>query len=334
MNNLSLKKFLYLSLVIHLVALLLGAYLSRSSTIRKEFLVLGAYSKRPARTLLKTFNQPVPFVRESGNSDGKNASGSGIQKGTVTAKKQPVVKQSATKQVVAKKQPAPKKVVPVKKAPVKKVSPPKKTTPAHQPSNTIDTAAWKNAVIKNPFTEKGAAKKKVKQAEKKVVQEKPKTVDKKIVEKKEEKSEVKPKAIEEQKPIEKDLLIPIPPVVPKTLKTSASADPLSGDLEGDTDAQGVVIELDFYHKDSSEMGVREKLIQQEVDRVWRPPFGVAKGTECRVLVTVAPDGHVKDVQLISKSKVLIFDLSVLRDIRSMKLDKNFGGKRFSICFRQ
>ena len=38
----------------------------------------------------------------------------------------------------------------------------------------------------------------------------------------------------------------------------------------------------------------QQCIQVEVDRVWRPPLGVPKGTECEVLFVVDRTGSIKE----------------------------------------
>jgi TonB family protein len=75
-------------------------------------------------------------------------------------------------------------------------------------------------------------------------------------------------------------------------------------------------------------------IQQEVERLWRPPIGSAKGIECVVRFTVSPRGLVEQAEIISSSKIIAYDMSVMRVAFQFKFASALWGKRFTIEFRQ
>lgn len=78
----------------------------------------------------------------------------------------------------------------------------------------------------------------------------------------------------------------------------------------------------------------QESIQKEVTRLWKPPVGVPKGTECSVMFSLNNKGNVEDFEILNKSDILIYDLSILRVARRFKFDKFLWGKKISIDFRQ
>lgn len=82
------------------------------------------------------------------------------------------------------------------------------------------------------------------------------------------------------------------------------------------------------------LAIFQKQIQTEVQRLWKPPVGVPKGTECTLSFAVSSDGNIKSFETIKRSKVLIYDLSVTRIAKNFKFDKCLWGKIFTIDFRQ
>lgn len=75
-------------------------------------------------------------------------------------------------------------------------------------------------------------------------------------------------------------------------------------------------------------------IQEAVDKAWRPPLGVAKGTECRLQLKLDMQGKVTEFELIEKSPIWIFNSSVLQAARQLEFGSGFGGMSFVINFRQ
>lgn len=78
----------------------------------------------------------------------------------------------------------------------------------------------------------------------------------------------------------------------------------------------------------------QQCIQVEVDRVWQPPLGVPKGTECEVCFVIARNGSIKEFKIQKTSKVLIYDLSIVQVSKKFNFDKCLWGKSFVVTFRQ
>ncbi|MBD3272860.1 hypothetical protein GF385_00725 [Candidatus Dependentiae bacterium] len=78
----------------------------------------------------------------------------------------------------------------------------------------------------------------------------------------------------------------------------------------------------------------QESIQKEVARLWKPPIGVPKGTECSVKFEINDQGKVKNFEILNKSNILIYDLSILRVAKKFKFDKFLWGRKFTIDFRQ
>jgi hypothetical protein len=86
--------------------------------------------------------------------------------------------------------------------------------------------------------------------------------------------------------------------------------------------------------DQKDLILYQRHVQREVDRLWRPPVGVPKGTVCSVLFAVGSDGSIEQFEILKRSDVIIYDLSVLRVAKSFQFDKSLWGKQFKIDFRQ
>ena len=78
----------------------------------------------------------------------------------------------------------------------------------------------------------------------------------------------------------------------------------------------------------------QKNIQKEVRRLWHPPVGVPKGTQCRVRFMISSSGNVFDFKIIRPSKILIYDLSIKRVAKKFNFDRLLWGRNFDVDFRQ
>lgn len=78
----------------------------------------------------------------------------------------------------------------------------------------------------------------------------------------------------------------------------------------------------------------QREVRKEVARLWRPPVGVPKGTECILQVTVDAKGSIELYELTTRSKVLVYDLSVLQAAKEFKFSKALWGNSLIITFRQ
>ncbi|MBU1007510.1 TonB C-terminal domain-containing protein [Candidatus Dependentiae bacterium] len=133
-----------------------------------------------------------------------------------------------------------------------------------------------------------------------------KVVTKKIPEKKADKKEVDKKKKDKQEEQKKEEVI-------------EKEEMLHFNLMGESDPRVIVY---------------QQCIQVEVDRVWKPPLGVPKGTECEVFFVVSRDGSIKEFAIQKSSHVLIYDLSIIRVGKQFKFDRCLWGKSFAVTFRQ
>lgn len=65
-------------------------------------------------------------------------------------------------------------------------------------------------------------------------------------------------------------------------------------------------------------------IQHEFGQVWEPPIGIPEGIKCLVKLVIDKKGEVELFDILEKSKVVIFDLSVVRDAKKL----NFAHARY------
>lgn len=106
------------------------------------------------------------------------------------------------------------------------------------------------------------------------------------------------------------------------------------DDESDEDGDEVGLEFNIIGPEHADWPVYEKDMQKEVLRLWRPPLGVPRGTVCKGRFRVNHEGKVESFQFVERSKMLIYDLSIIKVARSLKFNKRFWGKEFIINFKQ
>jgi hypothetical protein len=155
------------------------------------------------------------------------------------------------------------------------------------------------------------------------------------------KSRVKPRR-KKKKKLVKRKVIPKKKIVKKLAKKKAVKKIVKANkkkLKKIEVVQKKVVEEEILHfnllgENDPKMIKFQKCIQNEVDRIWSPPLGVPKGTECLVLFVVNNTGNVKSFKIKNKSKILIYDLSIVKIGQLFKFDKCLWGKSFVINFRQ
>lgn len=183
--------------------------------------------------------------------------------------------------------------------------PAKKSTPVVKTqATTVEKPPVKKVVKKEPPKKEVPKEELKKEVEKK---EEPK----KEVEKKEEPKEVEPTEKEETSNVEENVS--------------------AGEDESD---EQEVLHFNLMGESDPKVLVYQQHIQIEVDRLWRPPLGVPKGTECTVSFEIGRDGEVKTFKIDKKSKMPIYDLSITRVGKEFKFNECLWGKSFTISFRQ
>jgi len=106
------------------------------------------------------------------------------------------------------------------------------------------------------------------------------------------------------------------------------------DESDDQDEKDEPEEFNFLTLSDQEQAIYHKKIQEEVQKLWRPPLGAPRGTKCVVSFVVGPDGTIESFEIVKRSNMLIYDLSIQRVAMKFKFDKSLWGKKFRIDFQQ
>ena len=159
-----------------------------------------------------------------------------------------------------------------------------------------------------------------------------------------EKPKQEPEPDQEREPeAEQDVVVPPEletdepeEVAPPELETDEYDSNETGDKQEDGPGEG--LGEDGFSVDGEDdpaaLARYQKHVQHEIDRLWHPPVGVPKNTLCTVQFIIADDGSVASCTFITRSKVLIYDLSIMRVAKQMRFDTSLWGKHFVIGFKQ
>lgn len=163
-------------------------------------------------------------------------------------------------------------------------------------------------------------------------QKKQKKKKKKQIQQKEKKQEVhkEPQKIKKPEPVRE-------PVLEKEKQEDVSVTSTDQQIVEMITEQNEDEPFHFVFGEFSDTKLREyhECIQKEVSRLWHPPVGVPQGTECSLFFHLDAEGKVKNFEIIQRSKVLIYDLSIMRIAHQIILDHpGLCGKKFTIVFRQ
>lgn len=260
MNNFLKPKYLWISLLLHLLTFMLIDLSYQDSRIQKLFVAYGRHSKRITHAYFRRMRSP-----RSGN----------YQRYLQARRKR---EQANIKKRKAKKKRISKKRISKKQTPKKRIS--KKQT-----------------------------------SKKKVAPKKPKVVAKKDV----------PKKQPQKRQLQKEI---------KKVAKSEENDKIKVEQKKEELSEEEFLHFNLMGETDPKVLIYQQHIQYEVDRLWRPPLGVPKGTECIVTFVVDRDGTIKNFTIDQKSKVLIYDLSIVRVGKEFKFHKCLWGKSFTINFRQ
>jgi len=151
------------------------------------------------------------------------------------------------------------------------------------------------SIKKMPATKKIAPKKHLVSQEKKVQQSI----------KREEPKVIESKKIEQVKISEKAL--------PKEIQKEQSA---------------VVSQIEF---DAIEL---QQLLQEELEVHWQPPAGLASDLSCEIKVSLTYQGAVKQLDLVSPSGVLVYDIHAQSTLMELHYPKQTWGKQLTVTFKQ
>jgi len=330
-----LRKFIVASSILHLILIVLVCWFgSGSHALKRRYVVFGAHSTRPKQV---TYKSSHLFNR---NQIGKRVGGKAGVRGNATGR---VQGKGRVKQ-------AQKKV------------PQKTRAKTNSRRQAVPVAKIKPIAQKKGPTIKDLAKKKM--AEKKIAQQKleqKRIAQKKLVQKKLEQERLAREHIEREAKKEREIkakraqekkrqLAQKEALARKKLEQELEEQQQQEEIEPSSREQGPLsvmndegdgpIEVPVYAEAVEEAefnvntAVYQKNIQQEVERLWHPPVGVAKGTTCTLLIDINAQGKVSKAELITRSQVLIYDLSVIKIAKKFAFNESLWGKQFKIDFRQ
>lgn len=318
MTNQSLtKNYFIASIVVHiLVVLAVGYMIKRDAISNKNFVIFGAHSRYTTKALYKSSAVPFTGTPSKGKS-GKKGNG----------KKRAIAPSNKSKKI---------KAAPNNKKTVQKAVPKKAKAPAKgkgKPQGLRKVAAnlqmpSPTAMVEDPIKQAVTKKKKPLKKIKAKVQPMPQPEEIEEPAQKELPLSEAEAAAELEAKLEEEKLLETATQTNPTADDAAAGEE-SGEDDGDTIHVGVVDSTDpvtRYH---------QRIISQEFNRLWQPPVGVRKGTECTVRITIGKNGVITAIDFIKRSQVPIYDLSILRlKLAKPELPPTLYGKHMIVVFHQ
>lgn len=299
----TLKQYLKISFIIHII---IGLVFMLATMLGNK--------KIPSITIKggQTRSQFNAYFKNNKSSTDKNKTKSNSRKSkkAVQHKKSPEkvgTKKSKKELAKEQKQPA-KKTAPIKEPKAEKVS-------TEQEAGTSVHVGKKEQTLKKKNKSDEKKKKKKKQAEQKPEKKEPEPTEKKHEPEQQEIESPEPTAEQEA---------PQEPILPPTDETGTEL--VETDVADDINLFG-----DY---DDGLLLVYQRHIRDEITRLWRPPLGVARGATCTVRFVVDNKGDVVEHEFISRSKILIYDLSISKIINKLAFHKSLWGKEFTVDFKQ
>lgn len=345
--------FFWISLGIHMFCLGAILIVNGSDDPKKPYIVFGAYSRKPTKVFFGT-----PRGKPHGHGTKRKGVGNGrthrgISSGTQKMQAAMKTKKSGSGSNEHKGNGG-KALYGGKKGKSNHDMKAASKLGKHDKKKCVKTSGF-NAISEHDI--KVVQRKKVKDARPKRALEQKKETHKKEKERKEQeikrekerKEQERLKQAEEQKKLEAEL--------EQKLEEAQSSKTMEAELEereqddktriiddekddhedcddDDDGEEDVPLEFNLIGPDHADWAVYQKDIQKEVTRLWRPPLGVPRGAVCKIKFRVTADGNVESFELVERSKMLIYDLSIVRVAKNFKFDKRLWGKEFIIGFRQ
>ncbi len=338
MNNVFNKKYILISLAIHLGILLIMAYVIHSNKISKTFLVFGAHSKNPTQAIMKFGKRPyVPFLGGKGGNGAKStakktkpknefksiskAKRSLAQRDKKTVNKKLLVKNQKKEKSIYEKRPklvaAAAGVSVQKKLLVKKMK-------AEKLKKLKELEAKQAAIERRDEQERRERELLLAQREQAL-----KLKELELQQKEKKRADAKLLLAKKKEEAKKEIVEP----------DEVPSDSEDNNIDGGGDKifaennQEAMI-LNFSEESDREIGVEEGIIKKEFSRLWSPPFSVPKGTTCGIKLTIGQAGNVERFEFVSRSKMLIYDLSFLRIVKQLNFEGCVRGKEYSVLLCQ
>jgi hypothetical protein len=307
--NSQIKGFYFLiSFLMHVVIVVSFIMFSHDATFQKNFIVLGVHSQKPTKAFYKATHYSSSVSASSLSSKKTNAKITSNKKNIRKAPSQKPARAACPVALPLKKQ----KSIRVKTLPVqekKKVQPEKMTTIEERKEKKAQTVTKKSS-------------KKVHKKEKQIAQKKEKLLVTTLPLVKQSQEVVQ---AQKEKMLEK---------LDHTATATGVAYADQSSLEADNSDCDEALEFTLGELSNIRLRGYYEHIQKEVSRLWRPPVGVPKGTECTLSFGISKNGKVERFDIIKRSSMLLYDLSILRVAQHFSFDKCLWGKNFTIDFRQ
>lgn len=290
------KNYFIASIFAHVIIIFGITYMvNRDATSNKNFVILGAHSRYTAKAVYK--NNAVPFTgKPSKRHTDKKGSGKKNSKGKG-------IKKTAKK--IGKKS-SPKKT----KNPFLNKSPRKATQQLHMPSPT----AMIEETVKAPTLKKNKSKKMMP----KIIPAPPQKTDAEA-----EQETTEEPSTQQQATVTNTEKVDLP--------THTTPDEEHVDDDGDEN----VIHIGATDSNDPVAHYQQRVMNAEFNRLWHPPVGVRKGTECRARFTFGKDGTITHIEFTQRSQVPIYDLSVLRlKLQKFNIPAAYHGASIIMVFHQ
>lgn len=301
------KNYLIASVLIHLFIMFGVSYMiKRDALSNKNFVIFGAHSRHTTKALYKS--SAVPFTGgPSRSSSRKGTKGKGTQG----------KKSNRTNKKLQKKNSR----TPV----VKKSQTPRAAQHSLKKLKQLGSMPSPTAMVEDKIHPPSKKSLKKKTVQKKVPPSLP-AVDEF------EHSTAPPAEHPQPDPAEEKIPSPEVPAHNEQVSTDDSEAPHDGQ-EGEDDGEAIHVGV----VDSTDPVTRyhQRVIGQEFSRLWQPPVGVRKGTECTVRISIDAKGSISNVEFIKRSQVPIYDLSILRlKIAKPEFPASLHGKHMIVVFHQ
>ncbi len=307
------NRFIAWSLGVHLIIIIIGSLLSTSK--KNAFVVFGAHSRYSSHTQYKS-SRIVPFTG-TGKHKGNSKQG---KKTTKQTKHKKTHAKQAKKTARKQSQKSPKRTSKTKK----KTGSAKNIKQRKKKSGVVSKERIPelddDLTTKKPVATKQKPKKKTPPPP---PQPEPDDDDEPVAE------EPKPQVAKQPSPekIDTPLSESTDDVEDETTdQNDTSSDSTNDNHEGGFSIDGV--------DDPEAVAHYQRYVQEEIDRVWRPPLGVKKGTVCTIAFSIDDKGNVHTCTIAKRSAVLIYDLSIMRVARELRFHSSLWGKQFKIDFCQ
>lgn len=307
------KNFFIASVLIHLFIMFSVSYMIKQDAIsNKNFVIFGAHSRHTTKALYK--NTAIPFTEHPSGIKRKKDSKKSVQKEKKKVRNiKKLSKKNASTHTNKKPRTATKPQI------VKELS---KKQPLTMPSPT--------AVTEEPTQ---------KQSKKNSPKKKP-SIKKEIAYPQQIKKETKAQNFERQEESSQKSEDPIvatentknEKIDSETPAKNTTQDSLGGDDDGGNEE---IIHVGVVDSTDPVTRYHQRVIGQEFSRLWQPPVGVRKGTECTVKIAIDAKGAVSNIEFIKRSQVPIYDLSILRlKITKPEFPPSLYGKHMIVVFHQ